>query len=1009
MRTPRTSTWLKSVAVVVVTVAAVTPSQALCPGDCNGDGITTVDEIIRGVNLALGSGVYRTCPPVDVDGDSQVTVNELVLSVGQALNGCPASVAVYRAPELSAPAGPLDNGKGVLPSGRRIAPAGVQIPTETLPLNLALTADGRSLLVTNDGSDRSDGKQYVQVVDTQSLSVAKTPVPHFFGLAVNAGGDRVFVGSDNDSGPDRVDALDLSAGTLTLESQPVALFPDATFPSGLALSPDGTHLYALGMRGNNFMSIELASGTVHAADAKVGKLPFQVVVSPDGTRAYASSWGINGGAGSPGDTIPAPLPPLDPNGVQRSSVAVVDLSNPDAPHFVRYVPIGRSVKIDNKVVYGGSHPSAMRLSPDGALLYVAASNVDLLEVIDTATFKVTDVPLNVFNPGPLPQQPVGLDPNALAVSPDGHRVYVADAGINAVQVIDVDPVARTFTPAGFIPSGWFPTALALSADGTRLYVANGKGNGVGPNGGAGFPDVPSHYIGALLKGSVSVIDNVDQYDLQAGTEQVVANNGFTATDVQWVDGAPADGQVQRGNPVPIEFGSGPSDLIKYVVFIFKENRTYDQLLATLPGGNGDATLMEYGEDVTPNTRALATEFATGDNFFNDGEVSETGHDWADQANCTDFMEKMWPPNYDRNLPSDVLDYGQERFAKGGFIFQSLEQQGIPFRVYGETMGLLSRFAAGINGGGVGSLVFPVTTAFHGFPTIDDIYTIVNGNIDSLRPRVDVDLLSTTVWPNQMLTFPMNILSSFMDTQRAELFKGELGQFSASGTLPNFLFIWLPNDHTFGASHTDPTPRSAVADNDAGTGMVIDALTHSPFWPHMAIFVTEDDPQGGQDHVSAHRTIDLVVSPYVKRGYIAHAHHSSMSMTKTMELLLGAQPLTQFDRYATDMRDYFTSTPDLTAYTARPRTFPPETNPSAAAAPNRYLRRAAQLSAGLNLSKVDEDGDDMARILSLVHIGQRVERQKVRAVEITLAGLVGLLAAAAVFGRRRAAAARRAAA
>jgi DNA-binding beta-propeller fold protein YncE len=1005
MRTHRSDTSLRTAAVVLFSLAALNPAYALCPGDCNGDGLTTVDEIIRGVNLALGAGVYRMCPPIDVNTDAEVTVDELVTGVNQVLGGCPATVAVYRAPEQLAPAGPLENGRGILPSGRLIDPAGVQVATETLPLNVVLTADGRYLVVTNDGSDRADGKQYVQVMDTQTLAVTKTSVPHFFGLAVNPAGDRVFVGSDSNGGPDRIDALGLADGALTLEGQPVALFPDATDPSGLALSPDGTHLYALGLRGNTFLSIDLATGSVYPANTKIGKLPFQVVVSADGRRAYVSSWGINGGAGGSGDTIPAPLPPLDPNGLQRSSVGVVDLSDPNAPHFVRYVPIARSVKIDNKVVYGGSHPSAMRLSPDGALLYVAASNVDLLVVLDTATLAiVAEVPLNVFTSGPLPQQPVGLYPNALAVSPDGHRVYVADAGINAVQVIDVDPTARTFTPAGFIPTGWYPSALALSADGTRLFVANGKGNGVGPNGGASFPDLPSHYIGALLKGSISIIDAVDQYDLHAGTAEVVANNGLTPTEVQWVDGAPADGQVQRGNPVPIEFGSGPSDLIKHVVFIFKENRTYDQLLATLPGGDGDPSLMDYGPNVTPNTSALATEFATGDNFFNDGEVSETGHDWADQANCTDFMEKMWPPNYDRNVPADVLDYGQERFAKGGFIFQSLERQGIPFRVYGETMGLLSRFASGIDGGGVGSLVFPVTTAFKGFPTIDDIYTIVNGNIESLRERgVDVDLLSSTVWPNQMLEFPMNIISSYTDVQRAELFKRELDAFSASGTLPNFLFIWLPNDHTFGGSHTDPTPRSAVADNDAGTGMVIDALSHSPFWPHMAIFVTEDDPQGGQDHVSAHRTISLVASPYVKRGYMSHAHHSSMSMTKTMELLLGAQPLTQFDRYATDMRDYFTATPDLTPYTARPRTFPPETNGSPAEAPNRYLRRAAQLSAGLNLSKVDEDGDQMARILSLMHIGERVERQKAQAVTITLLALAGLLAGGALLGRRRMAA------
>jgi hypothetical protein len=241
--TQRTRTWLKTVAVVVVSLAELTAAYALCPGDCNGDGLVTVDEVIRGVNLALGSGTYRTCPPVDLNADTAVTIDELITAVKQALDGCPATVAVYHAPEQSAPAGPLADGRGVLPNGRRVAPAGVQVPTETLPLNIALTADGGYLLVTNDGSDRTAGKQYVQVVDTRTLTVAKAAVPHFFGLAVTASGDRVFVGSDNDSGPDRIDALDLSNGALTLESQPVARFPDATFPSGLALSPDGTHLH----------------------------------------------------------------------------------------------------------------------------------------------------------------------------------------------------------------------------------------------------------------------------------------------------------------------------------------------------------------------------------------------------------------------------------------------------------------------------------------------------------------------------------------------------------------------------------------------------------------------------------------------------------------------------------------------------------------------------------------------------------------------------------------------
>jgi DNA-binding beta-propeller fold protein YncE len=982
-------------------IVASAPAAALCPGDCNGDGVVTVDEVVRSVNVALGAAAYRLCPPTDVDGDQQVTVDELVRAVGAALHGCPDTVAVYRAPAQQEPAGPLPNGEGVLPNGRRVQPTGTQIAAETLPLNVALTPDERYLLVTNDGYDDADGNQFLQVVDTHTLAVTKTVVPQFFGLALTPAADRVFVGSDDDSQPDRIDALQLTNGTLTREAAPLVQLPDATFPSGLAVSPDGAYLYALGMRSNTFYSIDLHTGSVAAASAKVGNLPFELVVSADGRRAYVSSWGINNG--NPTDAVPAPLPPLAATRPERSSVAVVDVSNPAAPQLLRYVLIAPTLRINNTTILGGSHPTAMRLSPDGALLYVTASNLDLLIVVDTTSLQsIAEVPLNVFDPAAVEHQLQGLYPNALAVSADGRRVYVADAGINAVQVVAVDPAARTFTPSGFIPTGWYPTALALQADGKRLYVANGKGTGIGPNGGAQF-DATAHqttYIAQLLKGSISVIDGVDTYDLAQGTTQVIAANGLAPAEVRWVDGAPGATEVQRGNPVPIDFGSGPSDMIRHVVFILKENRTYDQILGELPGGNGDPTLAFYGGEVTPNAQALATEFSTGDNFFDDGEVSTPGHEWTDQANCTDFTEKLWPSNYSRNLPSSVLEQGEEGFSKGGFVFEALERQGISYRVYGETLALLSHFASGIDGAGPGSLLLNVGNAFGHFPTADDITALVNGDIDPLRAAgVNIDLLQQT-WPNFVLGFPANIIASKTDVGRAQMFQSDLEAFVAAGQLPSFIHIWLPNDHTFGASPGTPTPRSAVADNDAALGMIVDALTHSPFWSDMAIFVTEDDAQDGQDHVAAHRTVGLVLSPFVKHGYVSHVHQSNVGMTKTMELLLGAAPMSQYDRLATDMRDYFTLEPDLTPYTARPRQVPVETNPTPDRAPDVYLRRAAVLSAQLNFAMYDEAGPELSRVLALVHTGEALERQAQWAVRIMLLLFCGLLSGGVWVGWRR---------
>lgn len=995
-------------ATVLLTVLrlAAPASAALCRGDCNGDGRVTINELVRGVTVALGEGVYRFCPPVDSNGDRQVAINELIGAVSVALSACPDVVTIYRAPELDAPAGPLPAaGAGVLPNGRTVSPAGVQIPLDTFPLNLALTPDQRFLLVTNDGWGNEEGERGLQLVDLTARTSTRVEVPHYFGLAVAPSGDRVFV---SDADGNAVHALRFEAGALTRETEPVANLAPA-YPTGLAISPDGSHLYVVGLIDNSFRSIDLASGEMHTADSPVGNFPYTVIISADGSRAFVSSWGLNN-ANPPFELVP-PLPALDPNSETRSSIGEVDLTNPDAPRLVGYTPIARSLSIDAQTIFGGSHPSAMALSPDGRFLYVTATNLDLLVVLDAATRAlVAEVPLNVFESGPLVTQLQGLYPNALAVRADGRRIYVADAGINAVQVIDVDPSGPSFTPAGFIPVGWYPSALALSSTGT-LYVANAKGAGIGPNG-AELIDINDenigntpYYIGRLVKGSLSIVENVDQFDLAAGTATVRQTNGLAPVEVRWVDSAPAANEIQRGMPVPVEFGSGPSEQIKHVVFILKENRTYDQVFGDVPEGDGDPRLALFGETITPNHHALAREFAMGDNFFCDGEVSIPGHEWTDQATTTDFTEKLWPRNYNGNLSSLVVQFGQEGFAKHGYLFEALDRQKVPYRVYGETFHFLTRYAAGIDGGGAASLYPVILDAFGGTSAnvIVHLANLLNGNIAALEQAgVKVDVLRNQVWPNIMLDYPSNILADRTDVERSELFLSELAQFDASGELPSFLFLWLPNDHTFGAAPSMPTPDSAVADNDDGLGRIVDGLTHSRFWPNMAIFVSEDDAQDGQDHVSAHRTISLVMSPYVKRGYISHQHHSNVSMLKTMELLLGVQPLTQYDRAATDMRDYFTSQPDLTPYTARPPQVAARLNPEPEEAPNRYLRRAAELSEDIDLSMYDEGGENLPRVLWLAHAGDQLEQRKGSARWLALSVVISMLAGGLLVGRRHAA-------
>jgi hypothetical protein len=466
---------------------------------------------------------------------------------------------------------------------------------------------------------------------------------------------------------------------------------------------------------------------------------------------------------------------------------------------------------------------------------------------------------------------------------------------------------------GFIPSGWFPARVAVSADGKTLFVANAKGFGAGPNGGRDFQLGPEGaYIGDITKGTVSIVTIPKDYELRPLTLRVMRNNGF-------VPGFLAQGQAPtakhpRDFPVPLP--GSPSSKIHHVVFIVKENRTFDEVLGDLEGADAerDSTLARWGMDatvkgedqppleharVTPNEHALARRFAFSDNFYVDSDVSVDGHHWLVDNYPNELLEAAWPAAYgnkldflpDQDAPGR-LEIGAsstlpETYLESGSLWENLARNRLTFRNYGEGMELPG------NDEGTGE-----------YPT-------------GARQSVNVPM-PKVLFDNTSRDFP-TFNTNISDQYRFVQFKKEFDEFvSGKKPLPQFIYIWLPNDHTADPRPEDGFPYRAsyVADNDLALGKLVELFSHSPFWKDMAIFVTEDDAQDGQDHVDAHRSLLLTISPYAKPG-ASHVHTSMASILKTIDLILGMPFINQYDAAATDLSDMFTDTPDFMPYTALP--------------------------------------------------------------------------------------------
>lgn len=517
-----------------------------------------------------------------------------------------------------------------------------------------------------------------------------------------------------------------------------------------------------------------------------------------------------------------------------------------------------------------SHPCEMKLLQDNKYLLVACANDNTVIVFDTQTNKQVEVIQTAL----YSKAKNGSTPSSIAVSADEKVLFAANAGNNNVAVFNIEELGKS-SSLGFIPAGWYPTSVRLSANGENILIANGKGltsrpNPQGPAPGKELPRNLRQYIGGILQGSVSVVPTPSPKTMSDWTRQAMAQSPLQA------DSTVNNKGRENDNPIPAKVGD-PSP-IKHCFYIIKENRTYDQVFGDMPQGNGDPNLCLFPRNVTPNHHALAEQFVLLDNFYVESEVSADGHEWTMAAYATDFVEKSWPMSY-RGGGKDKFVYPAEGALKiaepsSGYLWDACKRAGVDYFSFGEFI---------TNG-----------------PTIDSpSYT----KIEALKGHFDP----------QFRGYDLN----YPDVKRAERFITRFKQFESENNLPGMVILRLGNDHTSGTRPGKPTPRAMVADNDLALGMVVEAISKSKYWKESAIFVVEDDAQNGADHVDAHRTVGLAISPYIRRGTVDSTLYSTSSMLRTMELILGVEPMTQFDAAARPMYDSFSSKLDETPYTVQP--------------------------------------------------------------------------------------------
>ena len=765
--------------------------------------------------------------------------------------------------------GPLAGGGFLLNSGWVLDPVGKQVPLDTLPMSSALSPDGKYLLVLNGGYRPPS----ITVIDAATGAVVgSTPVADgWLGLTFSPQGDRVYVGGGSKAA---VFEFTFAGGKLaagrTFAVVPADKATNRDMIGDVAMTPDGHLIYATDLYHDSVVVINPQSGMV-IDHIKTGRRPYRILFHPDGKSFFVTTWAD--GTLEHHDTASGNLLARVPVGAHATDMVWRNGGPPDAEG-------------------DGDKPAAAY----AARVFVAAANTNSVYSVAVTEAKELSV-VERINVAMTPRQPLGMTPSGLGLSPDGKRLYVACSDGNVAAVVDVS--GQVSHVDGFIPAGWYPTAVRVLPSGT-LVILNGKGvrSYPNPNGPSPRTDLaPVHggvrepgYVAYLQTGTASWIEPFTDQQLADWTRKALAQSAYK------------DAKLDEPSTLPP---------IQHILYIEKENRTYDQVLGDMKEGNGDASLVLFGEDVTPNLHKIAREFVLLDNFYVNADVSADGNNWSTAAIAPDWVQKLWPTEYaGRHKLYDFEEQDPGALPPAGYIWTNAAQAGLTVRNYGFM--------------------------------VENKHLIAAAGTDQLQLINDPVLMKAT--NRAYRGFDTN----YPDVERAKVYLADLAEFEKSGEMPRLMVMRLPNDHTSGLRVNSLSPLAMAADNDQAVGMIVEGISKSRFWANTLICILEDDAQNGPDHVDSHRSPAWLVSPYVRRHAVDSHMYNTTSMLRTIELILGLHPMTHFDAASLPMNAAFQAKADTAPYELeKPRTALDQRNPP----------RAPGIAEKMNFDREDANDED----------------------------------------------------